>query len=182
MTDAFGYHSLSCHRNPGRLPRHAALNDLVYRALAAGGLVAILEPRGLDRRDGRRPDGVTVFPFRRGRMLMWDATCVNTFSSSSLVSCATSVGAAALAAEDRKRQRYAALAQRYEFMPLAVETSGVLGPAFSDLLQDLGKRVSQRSGEPRETAWLRQRVSLAVVRGIAAAICGLHPSSARLWT
>ena len=182
ITDALGHHSLSCHRNPGRLPRHAALNDVVYRALAAAGVVATLEPRGLDRGDGRRPDGITVFPFRRGRMLMWDATCVNTFCSSSLVSCATSVGAAALAAEERKRQRYAALARRYEFMPLAVETTGVLGPAFRDLLQDLGKRVSQRSGEPRETAWLLQRVSLAVVRGNAAAICGLHPSSARLWT
>ena len=45
MTDSFGYHNLSCHRNPGRLPRHAALNDVVYRALAASGVVAILEPR-----------------------------------------------------------------------------------------------------------------------------------------
>lgn len=171
-TDALGHHSLSCHRNPGRLPRHAALNDVVYRALAAAGMVATLEPRGLDRGDGRRPDGVTVFPFRRGRMLMWDTTCVNTFSTTYIINCATTAGAAALAAEERKRQRYAALAQRYDFMPLAVETTGVLGPAFSDLLQDIGKRVSQRSGEPRETAWLRQRVSLAVARGNAAAICG----------
>ena len=85
MTDAYGYHSLSCHLNPGRLPRHAALNDTVYRALAASGVVAILEPRGLDRGDGRRPDGITVFPFRRGRMLMWDATCVNTFAGTNII-------------------------------------------------------------------------------------------------
>ena len=171
MSDAWGHHSLSCNRNPGRLPRHAALNDVVYRALAAAGLVAILEPRGLDRGDGRRPDGITVFPFRRGRMLMWDATCVNTFCSTHIIDCASSAGAAASAAEEQKRQRYAALALRYDFAPLAVETSGVLGPAFRNLLQDIGRRVSQRSGEPRETAWLRQRVSLAVARGNAAAIC-----------
>ena len=172
-TDAYGYHSLSCPRNPGRQPRHTALNDLIYRALAAAGLSAILEPRGLDRGDGRRPDGVTVFPFRRGRMLMWDATCVNTYASTHLLDCASTAGAAARAAEDRKRQRYAALALRYDFTPLAVETSGVMGPAFSDLLQDIGRRVSRRSGEPRETAWLRQRVSLAVMHGNAGAICGV---------
>ena len=171
MSDALGHHSLSCHRNQGRLPRHAALNDVVYRALAAAGLAAILEPRGLDRGDGRRPDGITVFPFRQGRMLMWDSTCVNTFATTHIIDCASSAGAAARAAEDRKRQRYAALALRYDFAPLAVETSGALGPAFSDLLQEIGKRIRQRSGEARETAWLRQRVSMAVARGNAAAIC-----------
>ena len=174
-TDAFGHHSLSCQRNPGRLPRHAALNDVVYRALAAAGVVATLEPRGLDRGDGRRPDGITIFPYRQGRMLMWDATCVNTFCSTHINECAITAGAAARAAEDRKRRRYEVIAQRYDFAPLAVETSGVLGPAFSELVLDIGTRVRQRTGEPRETAWLRQRVSLAVARGNAAAICGPHP-------
>lgn len=70
LSDAFGYHSLSCHRNPGRLPRHAALNYVVYRALTASGVVATLEPLGLERGDGRRPNGITVFPFRQGKMLM----------------------------------------------------------------------------------------------------------------
>lgn len=175
LTDALGHHSLSCYSTPGRLPRHAALNDVVYRALAAAGVVATLEPRGLDRGDDRRPDGITIFPYRQGRMLMWDATCVNTFCSTHIYDCAIAAGAAARAAEERKRRRYEDLARRYDFAPIAVETSGVLGPAFSELLQDIGDRVRQRSGEPRETAWLRQRVGLAVARGNAAAICGPHP-------
>ena len=153
---------------------------MVYRALAVSGVVAILEPRGLDRGDGRRPDGITIFPFRQGKMLMWDATCVNTFSTTNIINCATAVGAAAIAAEERKRRRYAALALRYDFVPLAVETSGVVGPAFNDLLQDIGNRISQRSGEPRETAWLRQRVSIAVARGNAAAIHGQQDSTVPL--
>ena len=173
MSDKLGHHNLSCRRDPGRLPRHAALNDVLHRALASAGVVAVLEPRGLDRGDGRRPDGITVYPFRRGKMLAWDATCVSTYSGSHLLDCAISAGAAARAAEDRKRQRYAALRQRYDFVPLAIETTGVLGPAFSDLLQDIGRRISQRSGEKRETAWLRQRISLAVIRGNAAALCQL---------
>ena len=173
MADRLGHHNLSCRRDPGRLPRHAALNDVVFRALGAAGVVAVLEPRGLDSGDGRRPDGITIFPFRRGRMLVWDATCVSTFSSSHLLECATRAGAAARTAEDRKRLRYADLSQRYDFVPLAVETTGVLGAAFTNLIQDIGRRITQRTGEKRETAWLRQRVSLAVVRGNTAALCQL---------
>ena len=44
----------------------------------------MLEPSGLDRGDGKRPDGITVNPYSRGRCLIWDATCVNTFASSKL--------------------------------------------------------------------------------------------------
>ncbi len=97
---------------------------------------------------------------------------MSTHASTHLLDCASIAGAAARAGEECKRQRYAALALRYEFTPLTVETSGVLGPVFNDLLQDIGRRVSQRSGEPRETAWLRQLIGLAMVRGNAVAICG----------
>ncbi len=176
MADRLGHHNLSCNRDPGRLPRHTALNDVVYRALASAGVAAILEPRGLDRGDGRRPDGITIYPFRQGKMLAWDATCVNTFSSTHLIECAANAGAAASSAEARKRQRYADLGQRYDFVPLTVETTGVLGPAFNELIKDLGRRIRERTGEHRETEWLRQRVSLAVIRGNAAALCQQRPS------
>ncbi|MPC61314.1 hypothetical protein E2C01_055384 [Portunus trituberculatus] len=142
LTDALSRHSLSCQQNPGRLPRHAALNEVVYRPPAAAGIVATLEPRGEDRGDGRCPDGITVFPFRRGKILMWDATCVNTFCSTHINDCALTAGAAARAAEHRKRRSHEDLVRRYDFSPLAVETSGVLGPDFSDLLNDIGRRIS----------------------------------------
>ena len=106
-------------------------------------------------------------------MLVWDATCVNTFGDSYLLSCATAAGAAARTAEETKRSRYADLCQRYDFVPLAIETTGVLGAAFNDLIKDIGQRMTRRTGEKRETAWLRQRVSLAVVRGNTAALVSL---------
>jgi hypothetical protein len=175
--DRLGHHGLSCRLNSGRFPRHAHLNDVIKRGLASAGIPSVLEPVGLDRGDGRRPDGLTVFPFTEGRSLIWDATCSDTFASSALIESATTPGAAARAAEDRKRRRYAELAQRYNFVPLAVETSGVLGPACASFLQDLGRRISASSGEPRETAWLRQRISLAIVRGNALAIRSTCSSS-----
>ena len=62
----------------------------------------MLEPSGLDRGDGKRPDGITVYLYSRGRCLIWDATCVNTFASSNLIRAALAAGSVADAAEVRK--------------------------------------------------------------------------------
>ena len=53
-----GLHPLSCHFCAGRFPRHSAINNNMKRSLHTAGLHSILEPVGLDRGDGRRPDGM----------------------------------------------------------------------------------------------------------------------------
>ena len=53
---------------------------LAWRQLQKAGLPSVLEPPGLDRGDGSRPDGITVFPFSGGRSLVWDCTCVDTLA------------------------------------------------------------------------------------------------------
>ena len=170
QVDSLGHHGLSCLYSKGRLPRHANLNDVVKRGLAAAGVPSWLEPVGLDRGDGRRPDGLTVFPFSNGKSLCWDATCVDTFCRTAIGETALAPGAAADAAEFRKRQRYQNLNDRYRFEPIAVETTGVFGRSSSKFVAELGRRISATTGDKRETSWLRQRLSIAVVRGNAAAI------------
>ncbi|KAF0300891.1 Ubiquitin carboxyl-terminal hydrolase 38 [Amphibalanus amphitrite] len=172
-----GHHGLSCQKSAGRHSRHAHLNDVVRRALSGAGFPAILEPVGLDRGDGRRPDGITVFPFREGKCLTWDATCVDTFADHIAVESALKPGAAARQAEERKRQRYADLARRYSFVPVALETTGVYGPAAAAFVQDLGRRLATCTGERRETEWLRQRLSVAIARGNAASVLATAPQS-----
>ena len=167
-----GHHGLSCQKSAGRFPRHAHLNDLVKRSLSVAGVPSLLEPVGLDRGDGKRPDGLTTFPFASGKCLAWDSTCTDTFSESAVVACALDPGSAARAAEKRKIQRYSSLAEQYLFVPLAVETSGVVGPAASRFFKVLGRRMSQSTGDRRETAWLWQRISIAIIRGNAASIRG----------
>ena len=78
--------------------------------------------------------------------------------------------AAAAAAEDHKRSKYASLADRYHFEPVAVETTGAVGASTTRFLQRLGKRVTAQTGDRRETSWLFERLSLAVVRGNAASV------------
>ena len=98
------------------------MNDVVKRALQKAGLPSVLEHPGLDRGDGSRPDGITVFPFSGGRSLVWDCTCVDTFAGVHLNRSAMETGIAANNAEERKRRKYAALAEAHQFEPIAVET------------------------------------------------------------
>ena len=98
QVDRLGHHGLSCRYSAGRLPRHANLNDVVKRGLAAAGIPSWLEPVGLDRGDGRRPDGITVFPYSQGKCLIWDATCVDSLSATAVVESAIELGSAALSA------------------------------------------------------------------------------------
>ena len=130
----------------------------------------MLEPVGLDRGDGKRPDGITIFPYARGRCLVWDATCVDTFSASNIARSATNPGSAAREAEANKTTKYADLCSRYDFQPVAVETSGVFGPATRTFLRGLGDRVVLVKNDQRERRWLNERISIAVVRGNAYSI------------
>ena len=170
--DRLGHHGLSCPKSAGRHARHGNLNDVLRRAFSAAGLESVLEPTGLDRGERRRPDGITLFPFSRGKNLVWDATCSDTFSATSVIQSALSPGSAARCAEERKRSRYATLCERYIFVPFAVETTGVLGPAAAGLVKELGRRLTSCTGDKRESAWLLQRVSVAVARGNAASVLG----------
>ena len=83
-----------------------ALNDIIKRALTSAGFNAVLEPVGLDRGDGKRPDGMTVFAFSMGKCLIWDCTCVDSFSPSALALTATEPGSASRSAEIRKNLKY----------------------------------------------------------------------------
>ena len=76
--------TLSCRFSAGRHFHHAMLNDVLHRALSSANVPSWLEPTGLDRADGKRPDEITMVPWSNGRLLVWDATCVDTFATSHL--------------------------------------------------------------------------------------------------
>ena len=51
-------------------------------ALSTAKIPSRLEPSGLYRSDGKRPDGASVVPWKSGKLLVWDATCPDTFAPS----------------------------------------------------------------------------------------------------
>ena len=141
------------------------MNDVVKRALQKAGLPSILELPGLDRGDGSRPDGIKVFPFVGGRSLVWDCACVDTFAGVHLNRSAIEAGIAAYNAEERKRRKYAALAEAHQFETIAVETMGVYGKSTGVIIKAIGRRLVEATGHPREATWFRQNLAIAIQRG-----------------
>lgn len=67
-----GYHDLSCRSSAGRQSRHAAVNEVIARALRSAEIPCTKEPPGCSRADGKRPDVLTLIPWARGRAVVWD--------------------------------------------------------------------------------------------------------------
>ena len=63
---AFATHGLSCVKSQGRYHRHSSLNDIIHRAFGASRIPSRLEPSGISRSDGKRPDGATLVPWKCG--------------------------------------------------------------------------------------------------------------------
>ena len=170
--DVLGHHALSCRKSEGRLQRHAALNDIIHRTLTSAHVPSRLEPPGLNRVDGKRPDGVTTVPWKCGKLLVWDATCPDTFAPSYVSQATTAAGEVATHAEDRKCSKYSSLPVTHDFIPVAIETSGVMGPQSLHFLRELGRRVGRQTGDPLASSHLFQRLSTAIQRGNSACIMG----------
>ncbi|KAG7312232.1 hypothetical protein JYU34_001704 [Plutella xylostella] len=129
------------------------------------------------RDDGKRPDGMSLVPWKRGRLLVWDATCVDTLAPSHLPSTSTEAGAAAGRAETMKGRKYASLGEGYMFVPFGVETLGPWGPEARRLVKEIGSRLKEVTRDPRAGSYLAQRISIAIQRGNAASVLGTLPDS-----
>ena len=104
----------------------------------------------------------------------------DTFAPSYLHLAAREAGAVAVAAEERKKIKYSNLTSSYCFTPVAVETSGVLGPATMNFIKDLGHRLTQATGEEEATVRILQKMSVAVQQGNAASAMGSLGSAPHL--
>ena len=89
----------------------------------------------------------------------------DTFATSHIASTSYLPGAAAEHAATLKKQKYATLSQTHEFVPLAIETSGVYNSEGLDFVNKIVSRISNASSDEKETAYLFQRISVAIQRG-----------------
>ena len=56
--------------------------NYIFRALKRAEIPSTNEPKGLVRGDDKKPDGLTLVPWKAGKALTWDATIVDTFAAS----------------------------------------------------------------------------------------------------
>ena len=162
--DARGLHSIFCKQAPGRSSTHHMLNDLVARAFAA----VPVEPVGLVRQDGKRPDGLTLIPFEGGRSLTWDVTVIVCSTADSYIDLAVQGPAAVW-------RRWQPLAMRRNVTQLCGLTmissrsrsrpwDRPINESATSFLYDSGRGISPVSGEDREPQFLFQLISVATQR------------------
>jgi len=116
-------------------------------------------------------------PWKRGRCLAWDATCPDTYAQSTIRESSVQAGSAALKAELNKSLKYADIITGVDFIPFAIETSEVWGVQALELVSEIGRRLTSTTHEPRSTTFIRQRISMAVMRGNAQCVLGTLQSS-----
>ena len=134
-------YGLSCCFSKGCFSRHSALSDLVKRSLDSAKIPSHLKPTGLYHTDGKRPDGGTLVPWKDGRVLVWDITCADIPAPSHRQLASREARAVAASAKQRKKNRYAHFEATYHFVPIAIETLGVVDEEGSVFFKDLGRRV-----------------------------------------
>ena len=159
--DAQGSQALACKFSRGRHSRHSELDKVLAIGLQAAGVPVRLEPAHLSLEDGKRPDGVTLIPFSRGRLMVWDATTVHTMAASYARDTAENVGAVSKSAESRKLRKYASLGSEYEIVPIALENLGSASDDTAGVLRQIAGRIESEKGRPHGRFFL-DRISLAL--------------------
>ena len=107
-------------------------------------------------------------------------TVTDTLAPSYITSTSHTSGSAAEGAADRKRSKYAEISNTYTFVPIAFETLGPINNEGRALISDIGRRLTQVTGDKRETAFLYQRLAIAVQRFNAVAFSGSLPSHPKI--
>src|SRR6218665_3263082 len=128
---------------------------------------------------------LTGYSATRGRLapghadsfLVWDATVTDTLAASYLANTSTTSGAAAEAAATRKQAKYQELSNMHVFIKLALETLGPINNTGIDFISDLACDLTLSTGDPRETSFLFQQLSISVQRFNAVAFRGTFTDS-----
>ena len=107
---------------------------------------------------------MTLIPWKMGRSLIWDVTVADSLAASYLSSTSVTAGAAAEQAALRKHSKYQLLSDNFCFVPVAFETLGPFGNEAIEFINILGSKITETSGDPNETKYLFQHLSLTIQR------------------
>ena len=134
----------------------------------------MLEPRRLYRSDGKRPDGVTMIPWKISKQLVWDVTVVDALAPSRLnQGSLCNPGTTATEAEARKIEKYRELIDNgYIFQPVALEVEGSLTESSEIFITRVCKILYRSHDNQRAGSFLKQRISMTLQIGNAACVLG----------
>jgi hypothetical protein len=138
-----------------------------------------LEPNGLSRDDGKRPDdGMTLVPWIKGQPLVWEITVVDILADSYVLKSSEVSGFAPEMACKRNHSKYSSImSSNYIFKGLAFEILSPWCKETIDFINVIGNRLIAESGDSKSKKFLFERISLAIQH---ASIRGTFPDSALL--
>ena len=61
--------------------------------------------------------------------------------------------------------KYTDIANTHMFIQVVIETRGPWNVEATELIQEIGRRITLVTGKPRETEYLFQRISIAIQKG-----------------
>ena len=76
-----------------------------------------------------------VFPYKHGKCLTWDSTCVNILQDTFLFECAKEAGKEAIGGEKRKDVTYEKLLRKYIFVPICCGNLWFVGTKGTQICQ-----------------------------------------------
>ena len=138
------------------------------------------EPPGFVMGGMKRPDGMSLIPWKNGKYLAWDITCNDTLATTYVTITSVTAGGLANWSEDRKLEHYKDLGDRYIMTPIAIETMGSWGQISLEFIKELGARLTRVNKDGRSTSYLFQALSMTTQRGNAASILGTIPKAEEL--
>ena len=115
------------------------MNDIIWTSVKKAQYPAVKESVGLSRSDGKRPDGATMIPWTRGKLLVWDVTIPDTFANTYISETSTRATAATARAAKNKTTKYTNLAKTHHFVPIAIETGGDWNELALEFITELGR-------------------------------------------
>src|ERR1700704_2377336 len=133
-----GVHGLSCKSSAGRISRHDEAYKIVSHAFSSAGFPNIIQPPGISRDDGKRPDGMTLIPWSHGKSLLWDVTIRDTLAPSYVNQYSKESRSIADNAERFKHNHYILLKENYLLTPIAFETR-LYGSRNEEVHRKIGK-------------------------------------------
>ena len=114
------------------------MNDVFKRTLSTLGVTCHHEPSGISRLDGKRPNGLTLAPWKNGKALLWDFTCPDALAPSYLTMSAADTRSVADSAEKKIWMKYANLVTSYLFTPITIKMPGAFGIEAKRFFKDVG--------------------------------------------
>ena len=76
-------------------------------------------------------------------------------------------GAAAKQAASLKNTKYRYITCTHVFYPIAIETAGFWDTQATELIEELSRRITEATENPKETTYLFQRIAITIQRGNA---------------